>query len=370
MTLFRSVYIPPICSAEASSVESPLRGPMANNCAGSGALLLKVTSLSSSFFRAGHVLKFGNIITVKQNPYPHPLPPPPPPSPPPFNRQGFNQESLEDARVQLRAVLPLLLGRVARVSLAALDDGIDAWLSAALVDYPTQQPPPGLDNAVGGGGVGVGDGGDVGGGGGDGGGGGTGDGSGDGSDCSCSPRLSSSPPLPGPPPPPTPPSSPLSSSGTGRVTRGGTSTLLPSVRCGIEMALIHLLARTSGMSIGGALSAASGLPCRGTIEINGLSARGEGSRRSEVRQTVFAAFRCRGWLVPSEEKGSVRSGGKLLELTTFLCRAFFLILFLIIAVTLQLNPQEGLPSATFWTRPWSQVSSLLPSGTWLRFNRA
>ncbi|CAM9601652.1 unnamed protein product, partial [Laminaria digitata] len=83
---------------------------------------------------------------------------------------GFHQESLEDARVQLRIVLPLLLCRVASVDLAALDDGIDAWLSAALVDHhhPTQ---------------------------------------------------------------------------------AAMTTLLPSVRCGIEMALVHLVARASGVSI-------------------------------------------------------------------------------------------------------------------------
>lgn len=61
-----------------------------------------------------------------------------------------------------------------------------------------------------------------------------------------------------------------------------TASLLPSVRCGIEMALVHLAARAAGVSIGAAMSALSGLPCRGDIEINSLAARGEGSETSST----------------------------------------------------------------------------------------
>lgn len=51
--------------------------------------------------------------------------------------------------------------------------------------------------------------------------------------------------------------------------------LLPSVRSGIEMALVHLVARASGMALGVAVSAETGLACRGSIEINALAARAE-----------------------------------------------------------------------------------------------
>ncbi|CAM9240080.1 unnamed protein product [Ectocarpus sp. 6 AP-2014] len=59
-------------------------------------------------------------------------------------------------------------------------------------------------------------------------------------------------------------------------TRSSPSRLLPTVRCGIEMAVVHLVARAAGVSVGAAVSAASGLPCRGAVEINGLATRGEG----------------------------------------------------------------------------------------------
>lgn len=64
-------------------------------------------------------------------------------------------------------------------------------------------------------------------------------------------------------------------SGAESAEGGAETVLLPSVRCGIEMALVHLVARASGVPIGVAVSAASGLPCRGSILINGLAARGE-----------------------------------------------------------------------------------------------
>lgn len=221
-----------------------------------------------------------------------PPPHPSPPIPPPHLRQGFHQESLEQARVQLQTVLPLLLGRAASVGLAALDDGIDAWLSAALVDHhhPTQAEP-GVDGGAdtgNGSGDGIGHSASSSGGGGGGGSGGNGGSS----DAPCLPRSPSSPP-PGPTPPPSS-STPSLGTGTGAVKPGGnvetTPTLHPSVRCGIEMALVHLVARASGMSIGVAFSAASGFPCLGEIAINGLTARGErgGSRRrGEVRVMLF-----------------------------------------------------------------------------------
>lgn len=56
--------------------------------------------------------------------------------------------------------------------------------------------------------------------------------------------------------------------------------LMPSVRCGLEMALVHLLAGATSMSIGTALSTGSGLPYRAFVEINTLSTRTETSSKS------------------------------------------------------------------------------------------
>ncbi len=55
---------------------------------------------------------------------------------------------------------------------------------------------------------------------------------------------------------------------------------------------MHLAARAAGVSIGVAIGAASGLPCRGSIEINGLAARGEGltTKWREVRDLLYPAL--------------------------------------------------------------------------------
>lgn len=66
------------------------------------------------------------------------------------------------------------------------------------------------------------------------------------------------------------------------VEEGAEVTLLPSVHCGLEMAVVHLVARGLGVSIGAAVSVASGSPCRGSIEINGLQTREEGASGREV----------------------------------------------------------------------------------------
>lgn len=72
------------------------------------------------------------------------------------------------------------------------------------------------------------------------------------------------------------------------------SSLLPSVRCGIEMALLHLVARASGRAVGPVLSAACGLPARGSIEINGLATRGEEGLSSgrQVRAFLSSGIIC------------------------------------------------------------------------------
>lgn len=51
--------------------------------------------------------------------------------------------------------------------------------------------------------------------------------------------------------------------------------LLPSVRCGLEMALVHLVSRSAGVGLAPALSAAAGLACEGAVRINGLATREE-----------------------------------------------------------------------------------------------
>lgn len=63
-------------------------------------------------------------------------------------------------------------------------------------------------------------------------------------------------------------------------------TLLPTVRCGLGMAVVHLVARGLGMAIGTAMSVASGLPCRGAIEINGLQTREQSALGEEVYMGV------------------------------------------------------------------------------------
>ena len=70
------------------------------------------------------------------------------------------------------------------------------------------------------------------------------------------------------------------------------STLLPSVRCGIEMALVHLVARASGTGIGPALGTAAGLSARNSIEINGLATRGEGLSIGQSGQVSLGRY-CR-----------------------------------------------------------------------------
>lgn len=153
------------------------------------------------------------------------IPCPPLPLSPLIDRRhvkGFHQETYEDADAQLQAVMPLLLDQFIPTSLLALgEDSLDDWLSAAL----------GNANLPAG-------------------------------------RVEESQSTP---------------EGTARGTRQGVAALLPSVRCGIEMALLHLLAGASGVPIAVAVSAALGLPCRGAIEINGLAARGELSSGKDVR---------------------------------------------------------------------------------------
>lgn len=203
------------------------------------------------------------------------------------SRPGFHEENVDDAIAQLRTVLPLLVGRVTSIGLAALgkdgdggdDDGdgdgvgvggddLDAWLNAALATAATsavqaqaQAQRSGLDSSSG-----VDE-----------------DGQRSSSGNYCLTLAPSTITTPGE-----------------TTTPGGAAVevmplpaltdLLPSVRCGIEMALVHLVARAAGVSIAVAMSSASGLPCRGSIEINGLAARGE--RLAEAEQAVRGMVCC------------------------------------------------------------------------------
>ena len=245
--------------------------------------------------------------------------PSPPTSPPPLRRPGFHQETLDEAIVQLHTVLPLLVGRSTSIDLAALGTaadnggsaGLDAWLDAALAASYFAARGPGLGDGndggvgVGGGCVAV------------------------GHESSKDDRL---PPVPrvtaaaaaaaaatapavpngaapgAPTPAPTSTSTPTPSrtQTSTSASMSTSTTLLPSVRCGIEMALVHLVARAAGISIGAAISSASGLPCRSSIEINGLAARGERltargrevrGARVEVLRFVFFLFMGRGGFV-------------------------------------------------------------------------
>lgn len=242
-----------------------------------------------------------------------PVPVPVPVPVPGLYRSGFHEETLDDAIAQLRTVLPLLVGRLTSIRLAALGDdgeghdgegyddgdgggcGLDAWLNAALstpatsaVQVQAQAQESGLESGSGG------------------------------DDVDGRPSSSSSSGDHGLPSAPsstvtiTTAAEAASATGTRTttttITPDGAATrrkvvaettrpppttttsiaLLPSVRCGIEMAVVHLVARAAGVSVGAAMSSASGLPCGGSIKINGLATRGE--RPSEAEQAVRCVF--------------------------------------------------------------------------------
>ncbi|CAN0099168.1 unnamed protein product [Scytosiphon promiscuus] len=176
---------------------------------------------------------------------------------------GFHKETLDEAIAQLRAVMPLLVGRTTSIGLAALgsadgngnfddfDDfdesrlgggcNLDSWLKGAL-GGTEEDSLRGLD-----------------------------------------PRTTS-------PASSTTTTTSMATTGAempqiSAYTTPTRPTLLPSVRCGIEMALVHLAARGAGVSIGAAISTMSGLPCRGAIEVNSLAARGEGSENPRTEGT-------------------------------------------------------------------------------------
>ena len=169
-------------------------------------------------------------------------------------KQSFHQETLEEATRQLRAVAPELVHRVASFGPAALDETPNRWKLLQLSDS---------DHAQGSESKGV--------------------AGGHGEDESRSTRAFRDGNVVGVGLNPGRENEfdedrpyPLQAAVAGIAGgQGLLSTLLPSVRCGVEMA--------SGTAIGPALSVASGLPARSSIDVNGLAVRGKGLTGGRVR---------------------------------------------------------------------------------------